>query len=56
MPLDEYPRESLGEYISGHVFGWDIEDLELLATDELSNPEVANIDLLHATMVLGIVG
>ena len=45
----------LGEDVGRHVFSRKIEDLELFATYELSNPEMADVNLLHTAVMLGVV-
>ena len=55
MTFDQYSRESFCEYVSCLILSRHVKDLEFLSSYELANPEVAVVDVLHATMMFGIV-
>ena len=55
MAFDEDSRKGFSEDVGSHVFSRDIEDLELLSLDVVPKPEVTNVDLLHATVMFGII-
>ena len=56
MTFDEEARECLGEDVGCHVGCRDIEWFDLPATYSLTNPEVTDPDLLHATVMFRVVG
>ena len=54
MSFNQHSREHLGEDISSHFSHWDIMDFNFLVLDDLVYPMVADVNMLHPTVVFGI--
>lgn len=55
MVFDEDSRKSLSEDVRSHVLSEDVVDLELFLAVKLADPVMIAADLLHVTMLLGLV-
>ena len=55
MTFNENARKRFCEDVGNHVLSRKIVDFDLLPANDLANPEMSNINVLHTAMVLRVI-